>query len=92
MDATITTITIGSLITIGLFLIAVSNFFGGKKKDNKEEEARLVRIEAGITRIEQNTSDIKERVDHHDDRLDDHEHRITVVETKQKAPHNRGGK
>lgn len=91
MDATAVTITLGSAITIGLFLIALSNFFGGKKKDNKEEEARLVRIEAGITRIEQNTSDMKERLDHHDEVLGEHDHRITIVETKMKASH-RGGK
>ena len=92
MDATGITITLGSLITIGLFLIALSNFFGGKKKSTKEEEARLVRIEALCAKTESNTSDLKKRVDHHDERLDDHEHRITVVETKQKISHPRGGK
>lgn len=86
------TVTISSVIAIGMFLIALSNFFGGKKKDNKEEEARLVRIEALCAKTESNTSDLKKRVDHHDERLDDHEHRITVVETKQKISHPRGGK
>lgn len=91
MDATAVTITLGSAITIGLFLIALSNFFGGKKKNAKEDEARLVRIEATCTRIEQNTSDLKTRVDHHDERLDEHGNRITAVETKLKSQH-RGGR
>ena len=92
MDATAITITLGSAITIGLFLIAISNFFGGKKKNAKEDEARLVRIEATCTKIEANTSDLKTRVDHHDEKLDDHEHRITVVETRQKSVPHKGGK
>lgn len=92
MDATAVTITLGSAITICLFLIALSNFFGGKKKNAKEDEARLVRIEATCTKIEQNTSDLKTRVDHHDEKLDDHEHRLTIVETKQKTVRRGGGK
>ena len=90
MDATAVTISLGSAITIALFLIALSNFFGGKKKNAKEDEARLVRIEATCTRIEQNTSDLKARVDHHDERLDEHGNRITAVETKLKT--HRGGR
>lgn len=91
MDVTAVSITLGSAITIALFLIAISNFFGGKKKNDKEDEARLVRIEATLIRIEQNTSDLKTRVDCYDKRLDEHGNRITVVETKLKSQH-RGGR
>ena len=46
MDIMGMTITLGSLITIMGGVIALSNFFSGKTKKAKEDEARLVKIEA----------------------------------------------
>ena len=90
MDLTAAEFTLGGLITLGLFLIAVSNFFGGKKKTTQEDEARLVRIETKADNINTNTSDLKKRVDEHDVRLDEHGNRLTKVETK--ITNRRGGK
>lgn len=89
MDLTTSTFTIGSIISIGMFLIALSNFFAGRRKSTKEDETRLVRIEATCARIEENTSDLKERVDRHDEILDNHGNRLTAVETKIKSNQQR---
>jgi flagellar basal body-associated protein FliL len=89
MDITGMTITLGSLITIATVVIALSNFFGSKTKKAKDEEARLVRIEAMLAQIEYNTNNLNQRVENHDHLLTKHESRISVVESKLK---NRGGK
>lgn len=85
MDATSLTITFGSLITIILFVIALLNFFQGRKKSNQEDEARLVRMETMLVNIEKNTTSLNERVDSHDKLLTKHETRISVLETKVKG-------
>ena len=76
------TITLGSLITVIGFVIALSNFFGGKTRKAKEDEARLVKIEAMLARIEENTSDLSVKVENHDRLLTKHEARISVLESE----------
>ena len=88
MDITAMTITLGSVFTICSIVIALSNFFGGKTKKAKEDEARLVRIEAMLEQIEQNTNNLNNRVENHDHLLTKHESRLAVVESKLK----KGGK
>ena len=78
------TITLGSLITVVGFIIALSNFFGGRTKKAKEDEARLVKIEAMLARIEENTSDLSVKVENHDRMLTKHEARISVLESEVK--------
>lgn len=89
MDITGMTITIGSLIAIATAVIAISNFLGGKTKKAKNDEARLVRIEAMLAQIESNTNNLNQKVESHDHMLTKHESRISVVESKLK---DRGGK
>ena len=89
MDITGMTITIGSLITIATAVITISNFLGGKTKKAKNDEARLVRIEAMLAQIESNTNNLNQRVENHEHVLTKHESRISVVESELK---NRGGK
>lgn len=89
MDITGMTITIGSLIAIATAVIAISNFLGGKTKKAKNDEARLVRIEAMLAQIESNTNNLNQKVESHDHMLTKHESRISVVEAKLK---DRGGK
>ena len=84
MDIMGMTITLGSLITIMDGLIAFSNFYGGRTKKAKEEEARLVKIEAMLTRIDQNTSNLTTRVDEDEHLLTAHESRISVLESEVK--------
>lgn len=89
MDITGMTITIGSLIAIATIVITISNFLGGKTKKAKNDEARLVRIEAMLAQIESNTNNLNQKVESHDHMLTKHESRISVVESKLK---DRGGK
>lgn len=84
MDIMGMTITLGSLITIMGALISLSNFLGGKTKKARDDEARLVRIEAMLTQIDQNTSNLSTRVDNHDRMLTKHESRISVLESEVK--------
>ena len=84
MDIMGMTVTLGSLITVMGGIIALSNFFSGKTKKAKEDEARLVKIEAILARIEQNTSDLSVKVDKHDRTLTKHEARISVLESEVK--------
>lgn len=76
------TITLGSLITIMGGVIAISNFFSGRTRRAREDEARLVRIEAMLTQIDQNTSNLSLKVDSHDHLLTKHESRISVLESE----------
>ena len=76
------TITLSSLITIMGSVIAISNFFGGRTKKAREDEARLVRIEAMLTQIDQNTSNLSLKVESHDHLLTKHESRISVLESE----------
>ena len=89
MDITGMTITLGSLIAVATIVIAISNFLGGKTKKAKDDEARLVRIEAMLAQIEANTNSLNQRVECHDHMLTKHESRISVVEAELK---NQGGK
>ncbi len=89
MDLTMSTITLGSVIAIVGCVIGILNFFGGKKKANQDEEARLVRMETMLVKIDENTSDLKTKVDSHDKLLTKHESKINVLEERIKA---KGGK
>ncbi len=82
MDLTISTITVGSIIAIVGCLIAVLNYFGQRKKTNKEDEARLVRMETMLVNIDQNTTNLNNKVDAHDKLLTKHETRISVLENE----------
>ena len=84
MDVMSMTITLGSLITIMGGVIAASNFFSGRTKKAKEDEARLVKIEAMLAKIDQNTSNLSAKIDDHDHMLTKHESRISVLEAEVK--------
>ena len=88
MDLTTSTITIGSIIAIVGCLIAVLNFFGQRKKTNKDDEARLVRMETMLISIEKNTNNLNARVDNHDKLLTKHESDISVI--KNELIHKKG--
>ena len=85
MDLTMSTITLGSIIAVVGCLIGVLNFFANKKKSNKDDEARLVRMETMLVKIDENTSDLKAKVDSHDKLLTKHESKINVLEERIKA-------
>lgn len=85
MDLTATTITLGSIIAIVGCLIAIMNFFANRKQGNKQDEARLVRMETMLVNIDKNTTSLNQRVDSHDKLLTKHETRISVLETKLKG-------
>ena len=82
MDLTASTITIGSIIMIVGCLIAVLNFFGQRKKNTQEDEARLVRMETMLVNIEKNTNNLNSKVEDHDKLLTKHETRLSVVENE----------
>ena len=89
MDLTAQTITLGSIIAIVGLIIGVLNFIANRKKGDKQEEARLVRMETMLVKIDENTSDLKTKVDSHDKLLTKHESKINVLEERLKT---RGGK
>lgn len=89
MDLTQTTITLSSVIAVVGVLIGVLNFFANRTKANKNDEARLVRMETMLVKIDENTSDLKQKVDSHDKLLTKHESKINVLEERLKA---KGGK
>lgn len=85
MDLTAQTITLGSIIAIVGLIIGVLNFISNRKKGDKEEEARLVRMETMLVKIDENTSDLKAKVDSHDKWLTKHDSKINVLEERLKA-------
>ena len=89
MDITQATITIGSIIAVVGVVVAVLNFFAQRRKNDKGDEARLVRMETMLAQIVENTSDLKAKVDNHDKLLTKHESKISVLEERMKA---KGGK
>ena len=82
MDISSLSISIPTVIAIVGCFIGVMTFLGNRRKSNKEEEARLVRIETMLVNIEHNTSNLNNRVNDHDKLLTKHETRITVIEEK----------
>ena len=82
MDIMEMTITISSVIAIVGVLITLSNFFSSRTKKDKNEEARLVRIETLLVKIDENTTDLNNRVKDHDKLLTKHETRISVLEAE----------
>lgn len=82
MDLTVSTITIGSIIAVVGCLIAVLNFFGQRKRNTQEDEARLVRMETMLVNIEKNTNNLNSKVEDHDKLLTKHETRLSVVENE----------
>ena len=85
MDLTAQTITLGSVIAIVGLAIGILNFIANRKKGDKQEEARLVRMETMLVKIDENTSDLKTKVDSHDKLLTKHESKINVLEERLKA-------
>ena len=85
MDLMQSTITIASVITIVGCIVGVLNFFAQRKKSNKDDEARLVRMETMLVKIDENTSDLKAKVDSHDKLLTKHESKINVLEERIKV-------
>lgn len=88
MDLTAQTITLGSIIAIVGVIIAILNFIANRKQVNKDDEARLVKIEAMLVNIEKNTSNLYTKVESHDKMLTRHESEIKVLQEKTK----KGGK
>lgn len=82
MDLTAQTITLGSIIAIVGLVIGVLNFIANRRKSDKNEEARLVKIEAMLVNIDKNTTNLNAKVESHDKWLTRHESRISVLETK----------
>ena len=82
MDLTAQTITLGSIIAIVGLIIGVLNFIANRRKSDKNEEARLVKIEAMLVNIDKNTTNLNAKVESHDKWLTRHESRISVLETK----------
>lgn len=92
MDLTGMTVTLGSIITITGIVLSILTYLNGRKKSNKEEEARLVKIEAMLVQIEKNTNNLNTRVDSHDKMLTKHETRISVIEAQiEQCPSHRTG-
>lgn len=82
MDLMGATLTLGGIITIVGSVVGVLNYIANRRKGDKNEEARLVKIEALLVNIEKNTSNLNEKVESHDKWLTKHESRISVVEEK----------
>ena len=93
MDLMASTITLASVITIGMFLLGILTYLSNRSRNSKkdseedrkkasEDEARLVRMETMLVAIEKNTSNTNDRVNDHDKWLTKHETRISVIEEK----------
>lgn len=82
MDVSSLTISVPTVLAVVGAFIGIMTFLGNRRKSNKEEEARLVRIETMLVNIEHNTSNLNERVNDHDKLLTKHETRISVLEEK----------
>lgn len=80
MDISSLSISIPTVIAVVGCFIGVMNFLGNRRKANKDEEGRLVRIETMLVNIEHNTSNLNTRVNDHDKLLTKHETRIAVLE------------
>ena len=96
MDITSLSISLPVVVSLVGCFIGVMTYLGNRKKQTKEDtqrerdnEARLVKIEAMLVNIDKNTSNLSTRVDSHDHLLTKHETRISVIETKIKT---KGGK
>lgn len=85
MELSSLVISVPTVIGVVGCFIGVMTFLGNKKKSDKSEEARLVRMETMLVQIEKNTNNLNERVDCHDHLLTKHETRISVIETKMKS-------
>ena len=73
MDVSSLTISVPVAITLVGAFIGIMTFFGNKKKENKDDEARLVSMEKDIQYI-------RVTVDKIDKKYDDHEGRIRKLE------------
>lgn len=80
-----------ALTAVGTF-IGIMTFLGNRRKQNKEEtkeekeaEARLVRMETMLVNIEKNTNNLNTRVDNHEKWLTKHETRLVILEEKEKS-------
>jgi len=91
MDLMASTITLASVFTVGMFILGLLNYLSNRKKTNnedndkiKENEARLVKIEALLVNIEKNTSNLYTKVENHDKLLTRHDGDIKVLQEKVK--------
>lgn len=75
MDISSLTITIPVALSIAGAFIGIMTYFGNKKKENKDDEARLVSMEKDIQYI-------RVTVDKIDKKYDDHENRIRTLENE----------
>ena len=87
MDISSLTISLPIAVSLGGLFIGIMTLIGNRKKQTKEDtqkerenEARLVRMETMLTNIDHNTSNLAHRVDKHDNLLTKHETRISVLE------------
>lgn len=95
MDLLQSTLTLAGVITIGMFVLGILTYFSNKKRNEtkdseedkakvRENEARLVKIEALLVSIEKNTSNLYIKVESHDKLLTRHEADIKVLQEKVK--------
>lgn len=87
MDVSSLSISLPTVLAIVGAFIGVMTYLGNRKKQNKEEtkeekeaEARLVRMETMLVNIEKNTNNLNTRVDSHEKWLTKHEVRIVALE------------
>ena len=104
MDLMGSTITLASVITIGMFVLGILTYFSNKKRNDtkeseedkqkaKDSEARLVRMEIMLVNIEKNTSNLTTRVDSHDKLLTKHETQIAILNKEMSRKNNiKGGR
>lgn len=82
MDVSTLSISLPIAISLVGCFIGIMTYLGNRKKQNKDDEARLVRMETMLVNIEANTNNLKSRVDNHDKLLTNHEARIAVLENE----------
>ena len=69
MDLSSLVVSVPTVIAVVGCFIGVMNFLGGRKKDSKEDEARLVSMEKDIQYIRMTVDGINEKLDKHDERI-----------------------
>lgn len=69
MDLSSLVVSVPTVIALVGCFIGVMTFLGGRKKESKEDEARLVSMEKDIQYIRMTVDGINEKLDKHDDRI-----------------------
>ena len=92
MDISSLSISLPIAVSLVGCFIGVMTYLGNRKRQTKEDtqkerenEARLVRMETMLTNIDHNTSNLAHRVDKHDNLLTKHETRISVLEKAERG-------